>query len=108
MLIITNLMPNLSAGSDYIDNSKVLVFSGNSAQTVSIQIIDDSISEPSETFFGLLSSADGMTIPPNILLEPARATAAIINKNGMTELHHCDILMYNGNFWCRSPKVCRE
>ena len=82
-------MPKLSAGSDYIDNSKVLVFSGDSVQTVSIQIIDDDISEPSETFFGLLSSANGMIIPPNIHLGPTRATATIINKNGTIELHTC-------------------
>ena len=80
-------MPKLSAGSDYIDNSKVLVFSGDSVQTVSIQIIDDGISEPSASFFGLLSSADGIIIPPNIHLEPTRATATIINKNGTIELH---------------------
>ena len=52
-------------------------------QTVSIQIIDDGISEPSETFFGLLSSANGTLIPPNVHLEPNRATATIINENGM-------------------------
>ena len=52
-------------------------------QTVSIQIIDDSISEPSETFLGLLSSADSTLIPPNVHLEPNRATATIIGEKGM-------------------------
>ena len=71
-----------SAGLDYIETSKFLNFTGDSVQTVSIQIIDDGISEPSETFFGLLSSADGTLIPPNVHLEPNRATATIINENG--------------------------
>ena len=69
---------------DYdIETSKFLYFTGDSVHSVSIQIIDDGISEPSETFYGLLSSADGMTIPPNIRLEPTRATVSIINKNGI-------------------------
>ena len=69
---------------DYdIETSKFLYFTGDSVHSVSIQIIDDGISEPSETFYGLLSNADGMTIPPNIRLEPTRATASIINKNGI-------------------------
>ena len=49
---------------------------------VFIQIIDDGISEPSETFLGQLSSADGVVISPNVLLQPDRATATIINENG--------------------------
>ena len=72
-----------SAGSDYIKSSRVLIFTGDSVQTVSIQIIDDSISEPSETFFGLLSSADGILIPSNVRLTPNRTTATIIDENGM-------------------------
>ena len=69
---------------DYnIETSKFLNFTGDSVHSVSIQIIDDGISEPSETFFGVLSSADGTTIPPNIRLEPTRATATIINNNGI-------------------------
>ena len=58
-------------------------------QIVSIQIIDDGNTEPSETFLGQLSSADGVIIPPNVLLQPNRATATIINENGtLTELHN--------------------
>ena len=69
---------------DYnIETSKFLNFTGDSMHSVSIQIIDDGISEPSETFFGLLSNADGTIIPPNIRLEPTRATAIIINNNGI-------------------------
>ena len=74
-----------SAGLDYSitsNTSKYLNFTGDSVHSVSIQIIDDGISEPSETFVGLLSSADGTTIPPNIHLEPTRATATILNNNG--------------------------
>ena len=83
IMLIINLVPKLSAGLDFITTSKTLIFTGDSLQNVSIQIVDDGISEPSETFFGLLSSADGTTIPPNIHLEPTRATATIIDKNGM-------------------------
>ena len=72
----------LSAGSDYIEASRVIVFTGDSVQHVSIQIIDDGISEPPETLSGLLSGADGTVIPPNVRLEPTRATAIIINTNG--------------------------
>ena len=69
----------LSAGSDYIETSRVLSFTGDSVQTISVQIIDDGISEPPETFLGLLSRADGVIIPPNVHLEPNRATATIIS-----------------------------
>ncbi len=56
-------------------------------QTVSIQITDDGISEPLESFLGRLSSAEGVIIPPNVLLQPSRATATIINENGtITEM----------------------
>ena len=55
-------------------------------QTVSIQIIDDDIFEPSETLLGQLSGADGAGIPPNVLLQPNRAIATIINENGTMEL----------------------
>ena len=67
---------------DYNEASRVLIFSGDLVQNVSIQIISDGIVESSETFFGLLSSTDGMAIPPNVHLEPTRATATIINDNG--------------------------
>ena len=68
---------------DYNEASRVLVFSGDLVQNVSIQIISDGIVESSETFFGLLSSTDGMAaIPPNVHLEPTRATATIIDDNG--------------------------
>ena len=73
----------LSAGVDYIETFKFLTFIGDSVQTVSIRIVDDGVSEPPETFLELLSSADGMVIPPNIHLEPNRATATIISENGM-------------------------
>ena len=73
---------------DYTETSKSLNFIGDSVQTVSVQIIDDGISEPPETFLGLLSSAIGMVIPPNVYLEPKRATATIINKNGTIEVHN--------------------
>jgi hypothetical protein len=72
---------HLSAGLDYIAASRVLVFSGDSVQNVSVQIISDGILESSEIFFGLLSSADGMAIPSNVHLQPTRATATIINDN---------------------------
>ena len=76
-MLIIKLVPKLSAGLDFITTTKTLIFTGDSLQTVSIQIIDDSISEPSETFFGLLSSTDDTTIPLNVHLEPTRATASI-------------------------------
>ena len=68
---------------DYNEASRVLVFSGDLVQNVSIQIISDGILESSEIFFGLLSSADGMAIPSNIHLGPTRATATIINDDGI-------------------------
>ena len=67
---------------DYADTFKPLNFTGDSVQTISVQISDDGISEPPETFLGLLSSADGVVIPPNVHLEPNRATATIISENG--------------------------
>ena len=84
MIVYTDLSGffPLSAGSDYIEASRVLVFIGDSVQHVPIQIIDDGISEPSETLSGLLSSAVDTVIPPNVRLEPDRATATIINTNG--------------------------
>jgi hypothetical protein len=73
-----------SADSDYIETSKLLVFTGDAVQHVSIQIVDDGTSEPPETFFGVLSGADGTVIPPNIHLEPTRATATIISGSSST------------------------
>ena len=65
-------------------------------ETVAVHIIDDGNPEPSETFLGQLSSADGVVIPPNVLLQPNRATATIINENGtLTELHN--IIMCDSN-----------
>ena len=79
------------AGLDYTETAKLLNFTGDSVQTVSIQIIDDANTEPSETFLGRLSSADGPIFPPNVLLRPNRATATI-NENGTSnvimELHN--------------------
>lgn len=49
---------------------------------MSIQITDDGVRESSEMFTGLLSGTDGIAIPPNVHLEPTRATATIINDNG--------------------------
>ena len=89
-------MINPVDGLDYTETSKSFNFIGDSVQTVSIQIIDDGISEPPETFFGQLSSADGMVIPPNVRLEPNRATATIINENGIyyrTYYQNCAIVM---------------
>ena len=82
----TIILYQLLDGLDYTETSKSFNFIGDSVQTVSIQIIDDGISEPPETFLGLLSSADGMVIPPNIRLDPTRATATIINDKGTIEL----------------------
>ena len=79
MFIFTSCQ--LLAGTDYIKASKFLTFTGESVQSVSIQIINDGADE-SLKFFGLLSSADG-AITPNVRLEPTRAIATIINKNGM-------------------------
>ena len=80
---------------DYNEASRVLVFSGDLVQNVSIQIISDGIVESSETFFGLLSSAYGMAIPPNVHLEPTRATATIIDDNGnvTTAIHNVRVLI---------------
>ena len=81
---------------DYTETSKLLNFTGDSVETVAIHIIDDGNPEPSETFLGQLSSADGVVIPPNVLLQPNRATATIINENGtLTELHN--IIMCDSN-----------
>ena len=87
----------LLAGLDYTETSKLLDFTGDSVQMVSIQIIDDGNPEPSETFLGQLS-ADGVVIPPNVLLQPNRATATIINENGtLTELHNIIIMCDSNN-----------
>ena len=70
-------------------------------QTVSIQVIDDGNPEPSETFLGQLSSADGVVIPPNVLLQPNRATATIINENGtLIELHNIIMCDSNNLLFC--------
>ena len=69
-------------GLDYVNTFKPLNFTGDSVQTISVQIIDDGISEPPEMFLGLLSSVDGVVIPPNVHLDPNRATATIISENG--------------------------
>ena len=47
---------------DYTETFKLLNFTGDSVETVSVHIIDDG--NP-ETFLGQLSSADGVVIPPN-------------------------------------------
>ena len=87
----------LLAGLDYTETSKLLNFTGDSMHVVSIQIIDDGNPEPSETFLGQLSSADGVIIPPNVLLQPNRATATIINENGtLIELYN-NIIMCDSN-----------
>ena len=57
-------------------------------QPVSIQIIGDGISEASEIFFGLLSSADGMVLPSNVHLEPTRATATIMQLKDIGKINH--------------------
>ena len=68
---------------DFTEASETLNFTGDSVQSVSIEIIDDGISEPPETFFGMLNSPMGNAVtPPNVRLEPNRATANIINENG--------------------------
>ena len=79
---------------DYNEASRVLVFSGDLVQNVSIQIISDGILESSEIFFGLLSSADGMAIPSNIHLGPTRATATIINDNGIVTIAIINVHIY--------------
>ena len=112
MIHSTTVLCPFSAGLDYARNtSKYLNFTGDSVHSVSIQIIYDSISEPSETFFGLLNSADGMTIPPNIHLEPTRATVTILNNNGSynscTAIVISDVHFGYSNL-CRSHKVCGE
>ena len=70
---------SITADSEYIETSQVLIFTGDAVQHVPVHIIDDGNSEPSKIFFGILSSADGTVIPSNIHLEAARATATIIN-----------------------------
>ena len=72
---------NIIAGQDYERIVTTLVFTGESVQSVSIEIIDDEISESLETFHGQLTSAD--PLPPNIQLNPARATFTIFDDNGI-------------------------
>ena len=70
---------------------------------VFIQIIDDGISEPSETFLGQLSSADDVVISPNVLLQPDKATATIINENGAIIELCIKLICYINVILYRSP-----
>ena len=70
-----------TAGLDYIDISPVpLQFDEiNTVETLIITVIDDSILENDESFFGLLSSDDSA-----VILSPQQATITIVEDNDGT------------------------
>ena len=71
-----------------------LVFTGETVQSVSIEIIDDEISESLETFLGQITSAD--LLPSNIKLSPSRAVFSIHDDDDGNEHHvYLTLLLVN-------------
>jgi CSLREA domain-containing protein len=65
------------AGSDYVATSGVLTFApGITAQTITVNVIGDTASEPNETFFVNLSA------PANATLAAAQGTGTIVDDEG--------------------------
>ena len=67
------------AGLDYDETTSSLIFTDQSRESVPVDIIDDSLFEFNETFFGRLSAAG--ILPPNVLLNPIEAEATIIDND---------------------------
>jgi Calx-beta domain len=84
-----------TAGSDYIATSGTLTFTsgGPVTQTITVQVIGDTLVEPNETFFVNLSGAAGATIadaqglgtiikddspPPSVTVIPTLGTPELI------------------------------
>ena len=66
------------AGLDYETTSTSLTFNDRSRQSVFVPIINDTLFEDSEDFFGLLSAS----LPPNVRLDPVQANATILDIGG--------------------------
>ena len=69
-----------TAGLDYEATTSSLVFIDQSRESVFVSILNDSLFEDSETFFGLLSAS---SLPPNVRLAPTRANATILDDEGI-------------------------
>ena len=57
------------------------MFNYQSREFVSVNILNDTLFEDPETFFGRLSAAG--VLPPNVRLTPIQATATIIDDEGI-------------------------
>ena len=72
-----------TAGSDdYEGVSKTLTFTSSDAETVMVQITEDSIAEDSETFSFYLSGVSGGGGPTPLLGNPSSITTTIIDDDG--------------------------
>src|SRR5262249_34996092 len=68
------------AGSDYVANKGMLTFQpGTTTQTVSVMVNGDSMAEPTETFFVVLTN------PVNATIDKGRAVGVIINDDGAVQ-----------------------
>ena len=76
----------LPAGSDYQKTTKSLVITGDSVQSIFVEILDDEMLEFPETFYGHLSV--DKSLPHNVHLEPNRAVATIIDDKGTNKEYH--------------------
>ena len=79
MLSVHSVSTPSAAGLDYDETTNSLVFTDQSTESVPVGIIDDSLFEFNETFFGRLSAAG--VLPPNVLLDPIEAKATIIDND---------------------------
>src|SRR5262249_5294928 len=86
------------AGSDYVATSGILTFAlGETSKTVLVQTIDDSLSEPTETFLVNLSNpvgatiADGQGVGTIIDNEPLQVASAVVNSGAVQRSRVTDI-----------------
>ena len=73
-----------TAGSDYVPTSGTLHFAeGQTSLPISVQVIGDTVPEPDETFYVLISSPDG-----NVQIEAdGKSRVVIQNDDGKAKKH---------------------